>query len=200
MTAGREIVTHLSIVARFLKLDATAAEELGNTPAAARRSFVTLWWRFPYYVIIGYFSNLPNFARYDFPAGPFILVRCTLFFFALALTLSAVHIICQWEGLQDKFHRWVVGFNWGRVLLEMLLLPFSLAPAFVPVSRDAQVTNMVVAYFFMIWFMWAMSWRTLKCNPFLAAGIAITPFLVEGLAADYLNTRMYGVARPFFDP
>lgn len=199
MGLGAEISTHLNACFRLLSLDAAAVEVFGTSRAAARRSFITLIWRLPFVLVIGYFSNLPFMARHEVGVGEFLAGRFVAFFLAIALTLALVNTICRLEGLSEKFYQWIVGFMWMNVLFDLILLPVMVVPLFLTLSHDSYVLLGILSYLFMIYGSWAFTWRILKCNPFLAVGIAIVPFMVKGMLTDYLNVRIYGVAKPFFE-
>jgi hypothetical protein len=200
MSLLAEISGNLKASAAFLTLSQTAAESFGNTRAAARRSFITLVWRLPFYLTLGYYSNLPFLQRFEASEVEFLAGRVVAFFLILFLTLSAVQMLCKWQELEGNFYRWVVAFNWGNILLDLILLPVMLATAFISFSHDQRVIIGIGSYLFMLYFMWAMSWRVLKCNPFYAAGIAIMPFFMTGMVTDYLNYKLYGHTKPFFAP
>lgn len=199
MGLGAEISTHLNACFRLLGLDAAAVEAFGTSREAARRSFITLIWRLPFVLVIGYFGNLPFMTRYEVGVGEFLAGRFVAFFLAIALTLALVNTICRLEGLSEKFYQWIVGFMWMNVLFDLILLPVMVVPLFLTLSHDSYVLLGIFSYLFMIYGSWAFTWRILKCNPFLAVGIAIVPFMVKGMLTDYLNIRIYGVAKPFFE-
>jgi hypothetical protein len=196
---GTEISTHLNACFRLLSLDTAAVESFGTSREAARRSFITLIWRLPFVLVIGYFGNLPFMTRYEVGVGEFLAGRFVAFFLAIALTLALVNTICRLEGLSEKFYQWIVGFMWMNVLFDLILLPVMVVPLFLTLSHDSYVLLGIFSYLFMIYGSWAFTWRILKCNPFLAVGIAIVPFMVKGMLTDYLNIRIYGVAKPFFE-
>lgn len=199
MISANHIAHQLRLAWRLICFDATVVEQMPGDKASARRSFRVLWFDFPFTLLTGYLVNAVYIEKYYTPVLLYFALRAVMYMFSLVAGLLAVYYVCRMEGLVANFPRWIVSLNWLGILLDILLLPVTLCIAFEWLPRDQLVTLGIAVYLFTIYAAWVNCWRMLKCNPFLAAGLAILPMLISGPLGDLSNLKLFGVVRPFFD-
>jgi hypothetical protein len=184
---------------RVLLLSQRAADGYGATRQDAIRSFHTHWFCFPYAMITGYVVEEFYINKFDVPLAMFFTLKVWSYVVVLAASVWLVKVHAEWQGAGPNFYRWVVGFNWMNALIDLLLLPLFLISIIPMWSRTELIVMGTTTYIFIILATWAVTWRTLKVNPFFAGGVAMIPIIVNDMLFNFTNYKMYGSIRPFFD-
>lgn len=199
MWAFNPIIVQLRRTLAVLCLSRSAAEGYGSTREDARRSFHTLWFEFPYTIAVAYIVDTFYINKFGVVLWVYFTYRVWSYFLKLLVVLWLVKIHAEWQGAGQHFYRWVIGFNWMNVLTDLLIFPlflWSIQPGWV---REDLIVMGTSTYLFIIFSYWALTWRTLKVNPFYAAGVGMIPVFVGDMLFNFVNFKLYGSMRPFFD-
>jgi len=190
----------LHLLLSILKLDGTALGDSDNTKATARRSLGLWLVILPCFVVASYIAERPYIALKSIPAADYAGMRLVTGAVGLSLAWLLVWQAVKFESLEDNFPRLFTAQNWLTTFWAVLAALSNFSTRNMIFLREDIIRLMTVEYLVWLLSIWFVCWRTLKCNPFYAAGVATLLLMPQAAVSDIASHFMFGTARPFFDP
>lgn len=109
---------------RLARLDPTGMDYFRNTPGAFLRSFQAALLIAPFYVFL--LALRLNAGEVTTPTFRFILIEALAYVIAWAAFPALMEPLANLLDRRDKYIRYIVAYNWGAVLQNMLYLPLAM--------------------------------------------------------------------------
>lgn len=185
---------------RFLQLDPKAVSWFDPSWKAALRSLWVFAILVPMGVLMCYYSNQIYLAKYGVAPAPFLLAHALLPLPFVALGFYLAYLLAKWEGAAAHFPQLMNAINWFALLSNFVFLPLFFLSETDWLSRDAREAVATGYFCLSLVYQWFITWRILKLNPFMSAGISMIGGMLVTPVGDLINLHFFGIARPFFAP
>lgn len=198
MLTRREIISGLYGAGRFLLLDPKAVEWFEPGWRAALRSFWVLVVVLPMGIVMNWYSYHPYFPQYNVDTTSYLLATTLVPLPFVGLGLYLTWLASKWEGAAEHFPRLLNATNWYGLLSSFVFLPLFLLSETDWLTHNAREAVATGYFAIGLAYMWFITWRILKVNPFMAAGISMISGIITTPIFDLINLHFFGVSRPFF--
>lgn len=183
---------HAAALFALLRFNTRAIDWFNPSVQAAWHSLALLVFIIPLRVFAAYVADTPFIE--DAPS--YLAIRSLQVTAALLLPLPLIWVFCHMQGLEQRFALYVTSSLWLALfwaVFAALMNGLTADVAFpVDVLKVVGTTLFFISYAYASYFAWA----ALRCNVFVAIGIATLAGMVMAASSDLLNLYLFGSARP----
>jgi hypothetical protein len=176
---------------------------IANTKEAMVRSFVVLWF-WPYDWLCRWLEDGVYIKAYNVDVVKYLAYVAVTTPLAYILSLWVAYYLCKITNVQENFYRFVATANWFSLWLMIISAPITLVQVWPFGGSDALSRGVQIALD-NGWFIYAsfmagiVAWRSLKTEFLTGMGLGIMVGIPGTVLYDFVATKCFGVARPFFE-
>ncbi len=160
-------------------------------------SFQFLIFLLPLTLFITYFEQQPYFQHYNVPAALCLFWQMVGYVSAVVLGWNVVWLFARSQRLEDRFWTFVFVSNcfalfWG---LASPLVFVVIQHGHLFTYENFQIVAAAI-YLYLLAVQAYIALKVFGCSPFVASGLAIINPMIATIINDFVNIKLYGVARP----
>jgi hypothetical protein len=168
---------------RFARLDSSGIRYFRNTRGAFWRSFNTAFIIAPFYIVL----LLMRYKMDEVPSSAirFISVEITAYIISWIAFPVIVDFLITAMDRREKFIRFIIAYNWAKVLQNLIYLPIAmLSVNGIFSAGGAAFLGLTMLVFFMI-YIWFITKTALNISGKLSASIVAIDFALSLLINGY---------------
>lgn len=189
-----EARTHCLALLALLGLNTSAIARFNPTPAAARRAL----WLLALIVPLSVFAAAIGDTPWRQGGQPYFIIRSLQVLAATLAPLPLVWLLCRVQRMQQHYALYVTVYLWLCLFWAFYGALANGLTADVPFEITT-IKAVGTTLFFVSYASHAyIAALALRCNPFVAVGVATLVSFCAAVSSDLSNLYLFGVARPLF--